>query len=35
MLTIDCCECVMRDTAACDDCVVTFVVEPRARGRRW
>ena len=26
MLTIDCCECVMRATAACEDCVVTFVV---------
>ena len=26
MLTIDCDECVMRHTAACDDCVVSFVV---------
>ena len=26
MLTIDCDECVMRHTATCDDCVVTFVV---------
>jgi hypothetical protein len=26
MLTIDCAECVMRHTPACDDCVVTFVV---------
>ena len=26
MLTIDCDECVMRDTGACDDCVVSFVV---------
>ena len=26
MLTIDCAECVMRATAACDDCVVMFVV---------
>ncbi len=26
MLTIDCDECVMRHTGACDDCVVTFVV---------
>ena len=26
MLTIDCFECVMRATSACDDCVVTFVV---------
>ena len=24
-LTIDCDECAMQDTAACDDCVVTFV----------
>lgn len=23
--TIDCSTCVMRDTAACDDCVVTFL----------
>jgi hypothetical protein len=26
MLTINCEECVMQHTAACDDCVVTFVV---------
>ena len=26
MLTIDCFECVMRATAACEDCVVSFVV---------
>jgi hypothetical protein len=26
MLTIDCSECIMRQTDACDDCVVTFVV---------
>jgi hypothetical protein len=26
MLTIDCDECLMRRTAACDDCVVSFVV---------
>jgi hypothetical protein len=26
MLRIDCAECVMRHTSACDDCVVTFVV---------
>ena len=26
MLTINCDECVMQHTAACDDCVVTFVV---------
>jgi hypothetical protein len=24
-LTIDCDGCTMRDTAACDDCVVTFI----------
>ncbi len=24
-LTIDCDSCTMRDTAACDDCVVTFI----------
>jgi hypothetical protein len=27
MLTIDCFECVMRATASCDDCVVSFVVD--------
>ena len=32
MLTIDCAECAMRDTTACDDCVVTFLVE-REPGR--
>jgi hypothetical protein len=26
MVRIDCDECVMQGTAACDDCVVTFVV---------
>jgi hypothetical protein len=26
MLTIDCDRCVMQRTTACDDCVVTFVV---------
>jgi hypothetical protein len=26
-MTIDCGECVMRATGACDDCVVSFVVE--------
>jgi hypothetical protein len=26
MLTINCDECVMRNTEACDDCVVSFVV---------
>jgi hypothetical protein len=25
-LSISCDECVMRGTAACDDCIVTFVV---------
>ena len=25
--TIDCDECVMRNTGACDDCVVSFVVD--------
>ncbi len=29
MLTIDCDECRMRHTDACDDCVVTFVVGRR------
>ena len=29
MLTIDCDDCRMRDTDACDDCVVTFVVGRR------
>lgn len=26
-LSISCDECVMRDTSACDDCVVSFLVE--------
>ncbi len=26
VLTIDCDECVMQHTTACDDCVVTFVM---------
>jgi hypothetical protein len=26
MRTIDCADCVMQGTSACDDCVVTFVV---------
>ena len=26
-LRIDCDECVMRETAACDDCVVSFIVK--------
>ncbi len=34
MMTIDCCECVMRGTAGCDDCVVSFVVGG-SPGRRW
>jgi hypothetical protein len=25
-LRIDCDECLMRDSAACDDCVVSFIV---------
>ncbi|HEY7439006.1 MAG TPA: hypothetical protein VIC35_06375 [Acidimicrobiia bacterium] len=24
--TIDCASCVMHDTAACDDCIVSFIV---------
>lgn len=27
--TIDCDDCIMRNTAACEDCVVSFVVERR------
>ena len=27
MLTISCDDCAMRDTAACEDCVVTFLCE--------
>jgi hypothetical protein len=27
--SIDCAECVMAGTAACDDCVVTFIVGRR------
>jgi hypothetical protein len=26
-ITIDCATCVMRDTDACDDCVVTFLCD--------
>jgi hypothetical protein len=26
-LIIDCAECLMRDSSACDDCVVTFLCE--------
>ena len=26
MITIDCGECVMRQTTTCDDCVVSFVM---------
>lgn len=29
MLTIDCTDCVMRHTPACNDCVVTFIVGRR------
>ena len=29
MLTIDCDQCVARDTQACDDCVVSFVIGRR------
>jgi hypothetical protein len=29
MLTIDCSQCVMRQTDACDDCVVSFIVGRR------
>jgi len=29
MLTINCDECAMRHTSACDDCLVTFVVGRR------
>lgn len=25
-LTISCSDCVMRDTPACEDCIVTFIV---------
>ena len=32
-LTIDCGDCVMAGTSACDDCIVSFIVEPRARRR--
>jgi hypothetical protein len=24
--TVDCADCAMRETAACDDCIVSFVV---------
>jgi hypothetical protein len=27
-IIIDCEECVMRDTSACDDCVVTYMCQP-------
>ena len=30
VLTIDCDQCVMQHTVACDDCVVTFLCTPRA-----
>ncbi len=29
VLTIDCDQCVMQHTDACDDCVVTFLCTPR------
>ena len=29
-LTIDCADCVMAGTSACDDCVVTFIVNRQA-----
>ena len=29
VLTIDCDECAMQHTSACDDCVVTFLCTPR------
>jgi hypothetical protein len=28
-LLIDCDECAMQHTSACDDCVVTFLLEPQ------
>jgi hypothetical protein len=31
-LTISCDECQMQGTAACDDCVVTFLCEPNSTG---
>ena len=29
MLTIDCSDCVLAATAACDDCLVSFIVDRR------
>jgi len=29
VLTIDCDECEMQGTSACDDCVMTFLLDPR------
>ena len=29
MLTIDCSECVLAETAACADCLVSFIVDRR------
>jgi hypothetical protein len=29
VLTIDCSDCVLAATAACDDCLVTFIVDRR------
>ena len=31
-MLIDCDQCAMQHTSACDDCVVTFLLEPQ-RGR--
>jgi hypothetical protein len=30
VLTIDCDQCAMQHTVACDDCVVTFLCTPRS-----
>jgi hypothetical protein len=34
VLRIDCDECVMQGTSACDDCVVTFLCGPEGEGAR-
>ncbi|MGD1011091.1 MAG: hypothetical protein ABR925_00945 [Acidimicrobiales bacterium] len=31
-LTISCDECVLHETSACEDCVATFILGPRAAG---
>jgi len=31
-LVIDCASCIMRDTEACADCLVTFLCDDDARG---